>query len=140
VDKIIHAVDIKAPKDRVYDALTTPQGLSGWWTTDVTADVRIGGRIDFRFATFFHPVMEVVKLDPGRTVEWKCVAGEKDWENGRFAFNLEDRGELTLLMFTQDYSRELSDEVYGRFNFNWGYYLTSLKKLCETGKGTPFGS
>jgi uncharacterized protein YndB with AHSA1/START domain len=140
MDRIIHAVDIKAPKDRVYDALTTPQGLGGWWTKEVTADVRIGGRIDFRFGTVFHPVMEVVKLDPGRTVEWKCVGGEKDWENGRFAFHLEDRGALTLLMFTQDYARELSDEVYGRFNFNWGYYLGSLKKLCETGQGFPFSA
>ena len=140
MDKIIHAVDVKASKDRVYEALTTREGLAGWWTTDVTADVRVGGLIDFRFGGFFHPVMEVIKLDPGRLVSWKCVGGEKDWENGRFSFALEDRASLTLLMFTQDYARELSDETYGRFNYNWGYYLGSLKKLCETGKGAPFGA
>jgi hypothetical protein len=22
--------------------------------------------------------------------------------------------------------------------FNWGYYLNSLKRLCEAGAGTPF--
>jgi hypothetical protein len=41
-------------------------------------------------------------------------------------------------MFTQIYAQELSDEVYGTYNFNWGYYLQSLKLLCETGMGTPF--
>ncbi len=41
-------------------------------------------------------------------------------------------------MFAQDYARELSDEVYGTYNFNWGYYLNSLKQFCETGTGTPF--
>jgi hypothetical protein len=28
--------------------------------------------------------------------------------------------------------------VYGTYNFNWGYYLNSLKRLCEEGVGTPF--
>ena len=140
MNKIIHAVDVKSLKQKVYDALTTRQGLAGWWTPDVTAEIRVGGRIHFRFGTVFHPIMEIVKLTPGRLVQWRCVGGEKDWENGRFTFALEDRPPLTLLMFTQDYASELSDETYGRFNYNWAYYLGSLKKLCETGKGTPFGS
>src|SRR5262249_28032029 len=44
----------------------------------------------------------------------------------------------TGLTFVQVYAQELSDEVYGTYNFNWGYYLGSLKSLCETGTGTPF--
>lgn len=139
MNKIIHVFDVKAPRDRVYEALATRAGLARWWTTEVTADVRVGGRIDFRFGTVFHPMMEVVRLDNGRAVEWKCVGGEKDWQDGRFVFALEDRGGMTLLRFTQDYAQELSDDVYGRFNFNWGYYLQSLKELCETGKGFPYG-
>ena len=44
----------------------------------------------------------------------------------------------TALQFVQQYARELSDETYGTYNFNWGHYLNSLKLLCETGTGTPF--
>jgi len=43
-------------------------------------------------------------------------------------------------MFVQEYAQELSDEVYGTYNFNWGYYLGSLKRLCEEGIGTPFAA
>jgi hypothetical protein len=39
---------------------------------------------------------------------------------------------------SQGYARELSDEVYGIYNFNWGYYLNSLKLFCEKGAGVPF--
>ncbi len=46
----------------------------------------------------------------------------------------------TGLMFVQEYAQELSDEVYGTYNFNWGYYLGSLKRLCEEGIGTPFAA
>ncbi len=28
----------------------------------------------------------------------------------------------------------------GTANFNWGYYLDSLRLLCETGCGKPFRS
>ena len=33
----------------------------------------------------------------------------------------------TRLRFTQDYAVELSDDDYGIYNFNWGYYLESLR-------------
>jgi hypothetical protein len=38
----------------------------------------------------------------------------------------------------QEYTNEISDEKFGQFNFNWGYYLYSLRNYCETGKGTPW--
>jgi len=138
VKKIIHVFDVKVPKIRVYEALTTSAGLACWWTTEVTAEDGVGAKIDFRFGSVFHPVMEVLRLDPGRAVEWKCVGGEKEWQDNRFVFALEDRDGMTLVRFTQDYAQELTDDVYGRFNFNWGYYLQSLKQLCETGKGFPY--
>ncbi len=32
---IRHRVGIAAPRERVYRALATREGLSGWWTRDV---------------------------------------------------------------------------------------------------------
>lgn len=55
-----------------------------------------------------------------------------------FSFQLKDVDAETGLMFVQEYAQELSDEIYGTYNFNWGYYLRSLKRLCEEGIGTPF--
>jgi hypothetical protein len=77
-------------------------------------------------------------LEPERRVEWVCVAGHANWQDNGFTFALHERKGETLVMFSQDYARELSDEVYGIYNFNWGYYLNSLKLLCEKGSGVPF--
>jgi hypothetical protein len=30
------------------------------------------------------------------------------------------------------------EESFGVYNFNWAYYLESLRKYCETGTGAPF--
>ncbi len=40
-----------APREAVFDALTTLDGLAGWWTSLVTGTPTAGGTIEFRFAT-----------------------------------------------------------------------------------------
>ena len=126
-----------APAD-VYTAITTVAGLRGWWTTRVDGDEWQGGVIRFTFAGDFHPQMEQSRLVPARRVEWRCVGGHANWQDNGFTFALDERKGETMLLFSQDYARELSDGVYGIYNFNWGCYLNSLKLVCETGRGVPF--
>lgn len=135
---ILHTVDIQATPAQVYQALTSEDGLAGWWTTKVKADVRPGGNIDFTFGQTFNPDMEITALDEPELVSWKCVGGHAPWTDNTFHFEIESRGEGCVLFFRQEYARELSDEEYGRYNFNWGYYLESLRLLVETGTGKPY--
>ena len=39
---ILHKVGIKSPDD-AYQALTTLEGLSGWWTNDTQGESKVGG-------------------------------------------------------------------------------------------------
>ena len=43
---ILHRVGITASRDAVYQALTTPDGLAAWWTTDTRGDGTSGGVLD----------------------------------------------------------------------------------------------
>ena len=49
-----------------------------------------------------------------------------------------DKGDGTIVRFRQDYARELSDDDCRTYNFNWGYYLESLRLFSNTGSGKPF--
>ena len=138
--KIIHFLRIHAEPEKVYRSLTTEVGLAGWWSTSVNVEQGVGGVINFRFAGDFNPNMKVTALDSNRRVEWKCAGGHANWQDNTFSFGLREVNAETDLMFAQVYAQELSDEVYGTYNFNWGFYLGSLKRLCETGTGTPFQS
>lgn len=137
--KILHTVDIDASPEEVYDAISTRSGLSGWWTTTVEAEEEVGGIIDFTFGATFNPDMEITALESPKQVAWKCVGGHEPWQDNTFRFEIEPRGGGSILFFTQVYAQELSDEEYGRYNFNWGYYLESLRRLVQTGEGRPFG-
>lgn len=135
---IFHTVDIDASPAQIFRALSTERGLSGWWTTTVKADVRIGGIVDFTFGQTFNPKMSVTALERPKLIAWKCTGGHEPWFDNSFHFEIEGRGARCVLFFQQEYTRELSNEEYGRYNFNWGYYLDSLRLLVETGAGKPY--
>ena len=135
---ILHVVSIDAPRKGVFRAVTTGRGLSSWWSTKVDAAEGMGAKVRFTFHGDFHPVMEVTEWTEDERLGWRCVSGHEPWQDNTFAFVLEDVDGRTQLTFTQDYARELSDVAYGTYNFNWGYYLQSLKEYCESGEGKPF--
>lgn len=136
--KIIHTVHIHATLSEVFEALTTEKGVTGWWTTEAKLEPGEGNLIKFRFMDVFSPRMRQVRLEKESLVEWKCEGGHDNWRDNTFTFELREKDGETSLKFVQIYAQELDDDTYGTYNFNWGYYLGSLKKLCEEGKGTPF--
>lgn len=133
--EIIHTVEIDAPVASVEQAITTEPGLSGWWTRGVSVD---GDRISFTFEKGFNPTMRVEEREPGKLVAWVPESGAEPWAGSTIRFELGERDEKTGVLFRHRYGQELPDEVFGIFNFNWGYYLESLRLLCETGSGKPF--
>ena len=49
---ILHKVGIKSSSlIDVYNALTTVEGLSGWWTSDTHGETNIGGVLRFRLGS-----------------------------------------------------------------------------------------
>ena len=138
---IHHVLDINSSQSKLWSALTEPRGMAAWWSTKVeTPQAALGAQVHWTFAEDFNPVMEITKLVPERELHWRCVAGHDPWKDGTFRFQVDPRDDgRTRLRFWQDYAIELSDDAYGIYNFNWGYYLESLRLLCATGRGKPFG-
>lgn len=138
--KIIHVLHIKEKPGKTFNAIATEEGLSNWWSTRVVAEEKIGGIIDFTFLGDFNPDMKITSLREAKEVKWQCVGGHEKWLDNRFSFELSERDDGTQVKFVQEYANEISDEDYGTYNYNWGYYLGSLKEYCETGKGRPFSA
>ena len=136
---IRHRVCISAPPEDVYQAVTTREGLSDWWTRDgVQGDSSQGSRLEFFFD---QPepaaVMEVTQLSPNERVDWSCVAGADEWVGTDVAFELARDGDGTAVLFTHAGWRSPS-EFMAHCSARWAYFLLSLKRLTETGAGTPF--
>jgi len=60
---IHHVVDIDAAADVAWAAITEPEGLTGWWSTELTTPApTLGARLPWTFAGDFNPVMEITTL------------------------------------------------------------------------------
>jgi hypothetical protein len=76
---ILHKVGIKSSSlDDAYKALTTREGLSGWWTNNTQGEGTVGGVLQFRFGAGGID-MKVLELQPGRHVLWQVVDGPAEW-------------------------------------------------------------
>lgn len=132
---IVHRVMIRAPPKRVYDALTTREGLSAWWTTDVRGQGTVGARLGFGFGSATTS-MRVEALQPGQVVKWRCMAGPAEWVASTVEFHLEAEGGHTLLRFIQ--AGHAAGDFFGHCNTKWAFFLLSLKDFLETGTGHPY--
>ena len=134
---ILHKVGIKSssPNDS-YKALTTVEGLAAWWTSDTQGETEVGGVLRFRFGSGGFD-MKVLALDPVRRVLWQVVDGPEEWIGTKISFDLEQRGDWTIILFKhQGWQQPV--EFMHHCSTKWAVFLLSLKSLLETGKGTPW--
>ena len=140
--KLIHHVfDIQASPEVVFTAVTTGDGLSSWWTTSVQADIaEPGSRFRFALRGPFNPQLRIREIKSPYLVAWEGADGHDAWgpTSLRFEFDRIDSG--TMVSFWHQMGANRTDDAVARANFNWGYYLDSLRLLCETGFGKPFQS
>ena len=136
---IKHYLLIKAHPKEVYSAITKTGGLKSWWTAGAKADERVGGTAEFVFGERYYIKMKITILKDNKTIEWECLEGDKEWIGTTFLFDLEEKDGNTILRFSHSNWKEETD-FFASCNFNWGYYLNSLKQYCETGEGTPFNN
>jgi len=138
---IIHRIGIKSPAARVYEALTSLEGLSRWWTDEVLGDGRSGGKIEFRFRLktgelIGTMVMEVQELNAGKDVRWRCIDGPPEWIGTDVTFQLAEHDNQTIVVFGHRKWRE-AVEFTAHCSMKWATFLLSLREYVETGKGKP---
>jgi uncharacterized protein YndB with AHSA1/START domain len=134
---ILHRIGVEGSSpEQVYDALTTLDGLSGWWAenTSGTPD-ELGGVIAFRFVPGGFD-MSVRELVAGKVVRWEVVDGPDEWIGTEVSFELTQVDGFTVVLFAHRGWREPVEFMY-HCSTKWATFLMSLKQLLETGQGSP---
>ena len=133
---ILHKVGIKAstPND-VYKALTTIEGLCGWWTSDTRGESKVGGVLQFRFRAGGFD-MKVLELHPHRHVYWEVIDGPREWIGTRVSFDLKQEGDWTIVLFKHQGWKEPVEFMH-HCSTKWATFLLSLRDLVEKSEGHP---
>jgi uncharacterized protein YndB with AHSA1/START domain len=133
---ILHRIGVKnSSPDKVYDALTTLDGLSGWWASDTKGSVEVGGVLEFRFRPGGFD-MQVVELDPAGRVVWRVLDGPAEWVGTTVNWEIKQDDDYTIVLFSHSGWQE-PDEFMHHCSTKWAVFLMSLKSLLESGTGYP---
>ncbi|MDB5802320.1 MAG: hypothetical protein JWL63_3259 [Rhodocyclales bacterium] len=137
---------IEATPDAVYAALTTPQGLRGWWTQDCDVDTAVGGTLKFRFGPHYKH-MRIEQLEPNREVRWLCTVAHIDvdsftrkdeWVGTQIVFHLSPQGKGQTRLDFEHVGLVPSFECHEVCVAGWTSFIESLRLYAETGTGTPW--
>lgn len=146
VESYQNSLEINAPVATIYAALSTIEGLTSWWTTRVESE---GRRLTFYFDLGMYAVMQVEKMIPNELVAWRCSEQNfktpgtditNEWVGTVVWFRLSKISETAIKLEFMHEGLVPKLFCYKDCENGWNFYLESLKKYAETGKGTPFSA
>ena len=139
---IENTIQIAATPSRILEALTTKEGMQGWWTTDVECN-EAKREATFRFARKTSEAMAVtfqlLSADE-QGVVMKCIrdTNNPDWMGTTLAFKLATIAGGKTRVDLSHAGYPAKNELYDQCVKGWAFFLGSLQKYVETGTGEPF--
>ncbi len=134
-------IRVQASPDALYDAVTTADGLSAWWThAEGSGDT--GGELRFTMSAPDPLHIHVDAATRPTSVRWtvtECTF-EPEWVGTHPTFSITPvDGDTSELEFTHV---GLTDELecIDMCTAGWNHYLASIRDYAETGRGHPRGS
>jgi uncharacterized protein YndB with AHSA1/START domain len=132
------SIRVKAAPGQLFDALTSVDGLAGWWVP-VTGSGEAGGELRFIMNSPDPLVIHVDEATRPATVRWTVTECNflADWVGTRPTFTITavDGGGSELHFRHGGLTPEL--ECIEMCANGWNHYLGSLRDYVEVGRGAP---
>ncbi len=143
-DSIERHITIRAPKERVYRAITDPKQIVSWFPDAINGTLEVGATptIDFGKDTVYQ--IHVVAANPHDYFAYRWVPGNADGTDGFMGdvlaipntlveFRLADDPNGTALTLTESgfstLSRVVAEKKFEENSGGWDYMLDRLEKL-----------
>ncbi len=128
---------IKAPVARVFQAVSSADGLQQWWTKRSSGEQKEGAIYQLWFSPEYDWRGKVTKYIPNSDFELEISHAHVDWNGTRVGFHLEDRNGSTTVRFYHLGWPELN-EHYRISCHCWAMYLRVLRRSLDYGETVPY--
>ncbi|MDA0368284.1 MAG: SRPBCC domain-containing protein [Proteobacteria bacterium] len=136
---IKHDISIAAAPNQVYNAVSTYEGVAGWWTKQCTISPTQGGKCHFAFPAKdgrMEIAADVSALESDRQVSWTITENDKhaSWVGTSVNFAIAPDGDGSRLVFSHA-GFNGTPKLMTQYDQGWQMFLGSLKSYVETGTG-----
>lgn len=132
---VLFRFDVGATPETVLAALTTSDGIKGFWTSraDVPADV--GATLKVEFAVAPLPFDLRLEVSDAQRVVWRTETFPPHWVGSQIRWDVEAREQGSTVNFR--HSGLNNDEEAGQVAYTWGQVMVKLKQYAESGIQDP---
>ena len=134
---IFHHFQIKAARQKVFQAVSTPAGLDVWWTKQAMGQPVEGAAYELGFGPGYEWQAVVTRCVPEAEFELQLTAAPEDWLDTRVGFQLDEQDDVTQVRFHHTGWPEVN-EHYRVSCYCWAMYLRLLKRYVEVGEFVPY--
>ena len=140
----VRRVRFNASPTAVFNAITTLEGLRGWWTPLVQGQPSAGGDVRFEFEGLSqHIIMHVDETSAPSFVQWTCRihSAIPDWKDTRVLWDLRQPAGSDVCEWKLEHVGLTPQlECYDHCEVGWDHFLASVVAYVERGAGTPYRS
>jgi uncharacterized protein YndB with AHSA1/START domain len=132
-------IDVAAPPQDVYHALTTAEGIAGWWTNRSETKGTVG-EVD-RFHIPDAPMswdMHVDQAIPGELVAWRCVGGPPQWVGTEIRWTLRPGAEGGTLVILDHAGFAEVDDMFRIVTLGWAQMVLRMQRYLASGEPVPY--
>lgn len=141
---ITHKLKINASSEVIYRAVSTAEGIKGWWSADCSVGESEGSTSLLKFnkeGMLVEMGFTTLELDPHRKVVWECTAMPNPaWIGTRIITEISEGEKGCEVVFSHAGFDEKwkGSEPFEQTKGTWNHFVNSLVSFCETGVGQPW--
>ncbi|MGH7227602.1 MAG: SRPBCC family protein [Nitrospiraceae bacterium] len=126
-----HEIQISAPPQTVYEAITTQKGIRSWWTRDSVVQPLVGSVVELGFNNRSLLLrMRIDELRPQKRIVWYCLGPDEEWKDTRLIWEISEKAGATNLHLLHAYWRS-PGSTFAIANTQWGELIHRLKDYIE---------
>jgi uncharacterized protein YndB with AHSA1/START domain len=130
---ILHEFPVKARPADVFAAVSTPAGLDTWWTKSSAGEPAANAEYELDFGPGYLWKARVTRFEPDAAFELEITEAMDEWVGARVGFELEGKGDDTLVRFHHMGWPEENAHYRGSC-YCWAMYLRIMKRHIEHGE------
>jgi uncharacterized protein YndB with AHSA1/START domain len=135
---IIQQLIVKAPPQRVFETVATPEGLAQWWTKSSAGEPREGAT----YVLFFGPEYDwrgrVSRCVPDSAFELEITQADADWMGTRVGFEIQPAGDGATSVRFYHTGWPMANEHWRISCYCWAMYLRIMRRYLEHGETVPY--
>ena len=134
---ILHELQIGAPSAAVYEAVSSAEGLSAWWTLRTEGVPVLGQLYTLDFGPEYIWSARVTSCLAPDHIEWEFINAEPDFTGTRLRIELnESTGKTTATLAHTGWKE--ANAHFRVSSYCWALYLRLLRLYVEEGTIVPY--